>query len=70
MPKYIIGLGTGLPVLLFSVGLAFGAQSVTKWFHRVGQLEYYARKITGGIFIFAGLFYWWTYVILDILQDW
>ena len=67
---FIYGLGTGLPVLLFSVGLAFGAQSVTKWFHRVGHLEYYARKITGGIFIFAGLFYLWTYVILDLLQDW
>jgi cytochrome c-type biogenesis protein len=67
---FIYGFGTGLPVLLFSVVLAFGAQSVTKWFHRVGQLEYYARKITGGIFIFAGLFYLWNYVILGILQDW
>ncbi|HJX31309.1 MAG TPA: aromatic aminobenezylarsenical efflux permease ArsG family transporter [Thermodesulfobacteriota bacterium] len=67
---FIYGLGTGLPVLLFSVGLAFGAQSVTKWFHRVGRLEYYARKITGVIFIVAGLFYLWTYVILDLLQDW
>jgi cytochrome c-type biogenesis protein len=67
---FIYGLGTGLPVLLFSVVLAFGAQSVTKWFHRIGQLEYYGRKITGLIFIVAGLFYLWVYVILDILQDW
>ena len=66
---FIYGLGTGLPVLLFSMCLAFGAQSVTKWFHRVGQLEYYVRKITGVIFIGAGLFYLWTYVILGLLQD-
>ena len=66
---FIYGLGTGLPVLFFSMCLAFGAQSVTKWFHKIGQLEYYARKITGVIFIFAGLFYLWTYVILGILQD-
>ena len=66
----IYGLGTGLPVLLFSVGLTFGAQSVTKWFHRVGHLEYYGRKITGIIFIVAGLFYLWIYVILSILQNW
>ncbi|WAC07230.1 MAG: aromatic aminobenezylarsenical efflux permease ArsG family transporter [Thermodesulfobacteriota bacterium] len=65
----IYGLGTGLPVLLFSVCLALGAQSVTKWFHRVGHLEYYARKITGGIFIVAGLFYLWTYVISGILLN-
>jgi cytochrome c-type biogenesis protein len=66
---FIYGFGTGLPVLFFSMCLAFGAQSVTTWFHKVGRLEYYMRKITGVIFIFAGLFYLWTYVILGILQD-
>jgi len=63
------GFGTGLPVLLFSVCLAFGVQSVTKWFHKVGHLEYYARKITGVIFIIAGLFYLRIYIILGIFQD-
>jgi cytochrome c-type biogenesis protein len=66
---FIYGFGTGLPVLLFSVGLAFGAQSVTRWFQRIDCFEYYARKITGVIFISAGLFYLWTYVILRILQN-
>jgi cytochrome c-type biogenesis protein len=60
---FLYGLGTGLPVLLFSVCLAFGVQSVTTWFHKVGHLEYYARKITGVVFILAGLFYLWVYVI-------
>lgn len=66
---FIYGLGTGLPVLLFSLCLAFGAQSVTKWFHKAGRLEYYARKITGILFIFAGLFYLWTYVMSGILLN-
>jgi len=60
---FIYGLGTGLPVLLFSLCLSIGTQSVTKWFHKAGLLEFYARKITGILFIFAGLFYLWTYVI-------
>ena len=64
---FIYGLGTGLPVLLFSLCLTFGAQSVAKWFHKAGLLEYYVRKITGVIFIFAGLFYLWTYLISGIL---
>jgi cytochrome c biogenesis protein CcdA len=59
----IYGLGTGLPVLFFSVGIALGALSINKWFLRVSRIEYYMRKITGVVFILAGLFYLWVYVI-------
>jgi cytochrome c-type biogenesis protein len=67
---FIYGLGTSLPVLFFSVGIAIGALSINKWFLRISRIEYYMRKITGVVFILAGLFYLWAYVILKILQDW
>jgi len=47
----LYGLGTGLPVFLFAVLMAFGAQSVAKAFNRLTQLEWWVRRITGGIFI-------------------
>jgi len=53
----IYGVGTGLPVLIFAVLFSFGVTSVAKWFDRVAKLEKYARKVTGVIFIAAGLYF-------------
>ena len=64
---FMYGLGTGLPVLFFSVCIAIGAQSITRWFHRVSKLEYYTRKITGVIFILVGLYYIWAHYVLSML---
>jgi len=54
---FIYGIGTGLPVLLFAVGIALGVQSLSFWFNRLKKLECSMVKITGGIFIIVGLYY-------------
>jgi cytochrome c-type biogenesis protein len=60
---FIYGIGTGLPVLLSAVAVALGVASLSRWFHRITKLEYYARRITGGIFILAGLYYTGIYIL-------
>lgn len=54
---FIYGIGTGLPVLLFAVAIALGVTSLSHWFNKITKVEYYARKITGIIFILAGVYY-------------
>lgn len=66
---FIYGLGTGLPVLFFSITLALGIRSITRWFQRIGRFEHYSRKVTGIIFIGVGLFYSWNYILANILQN-
>jgi len=57
MLPFIYGIGTGLPVLIFAVAIAAGVTSLSRWFQNIAKIEYYARKITGVIFILAGLYY-------------
>ena len=58
---FIYGVGTGLPVLAFALALALGVTSLSHWFHKITQIELYTRKITGIIFVLAGLYYIWAY---------
>jgi len=60
---FVFGLGTGLPVVVFAIGVALGIKSMTRWFSRVAQLEVYMRKVTGAIFILVGIYYVWAYVV-------
>jgi len=60
---FIYGVGTGLPVFVFAVAIAFGVSSLSHWFHRVTKLEYYSRRITGVIFILVGLYYTGIYIV-------
>ncbi|MBI4706502.1 MAG: sulfite exporter TauE/SafE family protein [Candidatus Omnitrophica bacterium] len=60
---FIYGVGTGLPVFIFSVAIALGVTSMSHWFHKITKLEYYTRRITGVIFIFAGLYYIGIYIL-------
>lgn len=60
---FIYGVGTGLPVLFFAVGIALSAKSLSLWFNRLTKLEYYMKKITGGIFIIVGLYYIGVYLL-------
>ncbi|HQO38159.1 MAG TPA: aromatic aminobenezylarsenical efflux permease ArsG family transporter [Candidatus Omnitrophota bacterium] len=59
----IYGVGTGLPVLAFAVAIALGVTSLSHWFHRITRLEYYTRRITGAIFILAGVYYTGIYTL-------
>ncbi len=53
----IYGLGTALPVVLFAALLAFATQAVGKAYNRLKAFEYWARRVTGGVFIVIGLYY-------------
>ncbi len=53
----IYGIGTAVPVLVFAVLIAVSAQSVGKAFHVLSKIEWWARMITGGIFVLAGVYF-------------
>ncbi len=52
----VYGVGTALPVVAFSVLIAFGVKSLGRIFDRLTQVEKWARKLTAIIFIGAGLY--------------
>ncbi len=52
----IYGIGTGLPVLVFAVILAFGAHTVGALYRRLSLFELWARRATGIVFIVVGLY--------------
>jgi len=58
----LYGIGTALPVLLFALLLALGAQSLGKAFNKLTQIELWIRRITGGIFILIGIYYCLAYI--------
>lgn len=51
------GIGTGLPVIVFAFIIAFSFNSLGKAYNKLKQFEFWARKITGGVFILAGIYY-------------
>ena len=58
----LYGLGTGLPVFLFAVLIAFGAQSIGKAFNKLTQIEWWVRRITGVIFVLIGIYFCLTHI--------
>jgi len=52
----VFGVGTGLPVVLFAILLAAGAQWVGRAFHVLTRIEQVARPGTGVVFILAGIY--------------
>jgi cytochrome c-type biogenesis protein len=53
----IYGIGTALPVLVFAVLLATSAQSVGRAYNALAKIEWWARMVTGGIFIVVGIYF-------------
>jgi len=51
----LYGIGTALPVIGFALLIAFSVQSVGKAFNRLSQFEWWARRITAGIFLAVGV---------------
>jgi len=62
----IYGIGTGIPVVIFAIAIALSIQSLSHWFKRFAAFELYTRKITGAIFILAGLYFSWFYIIATL----
>lgn len=57
MLPLVFGLCTALPVVLFAVLIAFGANAVAGFFNRISAFEKWARRTTGVIFIVVGLYF-------------
>ena len=53
----IYGVGTAVPVLLVAFLLAYSAKSVGKTYNMLSKIEWWARQITGWVFILAGVFF-------------
>ncbi|MCK9438894.1 MAG: aromatic aminobenezylarsenical efflux permease ArsG family transporter [Patescibacteria group bacterium] len=53
----LFALGTGLPVIIFSILIAFSMQAVSKVFSAVSKIEKYLRYIVALIFIIVGVYY-------------
>lgn len=56
------GIGTAVPVVIFAVLLGVGMHSLSKWFKKITKFELWARRITGVIFIFVGVYYISTHI--------
>jgi hypothetical protein len=52
----VYGLGTGLPVFLFAVLIAVGAQRVGRAYNALTKFEKWARRVTGIVFIGLGIY--------------
>jgi len=58
----LFGFGTGIPVIVFAVMIAFGVRSVEAVFRGVTRVELWVRRITGAVFLVAGLYYTAVYI--------
>ena len=56
------GTATGLPVLLFAVLIALGANRVAHAYNRIVSFEQWARRITGILFILTGIYFCLTQI--------
>ncbi len=56
------GAGTGLPVIVIAMMIAFGAKSIGALFRKLTRVELWARRITGAIFIAVGVYYSLVYI--------
>jgi cytochrome c-type biogenesis protein len=50
----IYGIGTAVPVLLVAFLLAYSAQSVGKTYNALSKMEWWARQVTGWLFVLLG----------------
>lgn len=53
----LFGFGTGIPVIAFAAMIAFGVRSIEAVFRGVTRIELWVRRITGAVFIVAGIYY-------------
>jgi cytochrome c biogenesis protein CcdA len=58
----IYGVGTAVPVLLVAFLLAYSAQSVGKTYNVLSKIEWWARQVTGWIFVLLGAYFAFKYV--------
>lgn len=58
----LYGIGTALPVVIFSAVIAFAANRVSKAFNALSKIEPWMRRITAALFIFIGGYFCLIYI--------
>jgi cytochrome c-type biogenesis protein len=58
----LYGIGTSIPVVIFALILTYSANLVSKAFTSITKVEFWARKITGILFIITGIYFTLTYI--------
>jgi cytochrome c-type biogenesis protein len=53
----VYGIGTAVPVLIVAFLLAYSAKSVAKTYNALSQVEWWARMVTGNVFIVIGMWF-------------
>lgn len=53
----LFALGTGLPVIIFSIILAFSVEKVGKMYNAMGKIEKVMRYVVATIFLITGIYY-------------
>jgi cytochrome c biogenesis protein CcdA len=56
------GIGTAVPVLIFAVLVAIGSTYLNKIYQKVTKIEFWTKRVTGVIFILAGIYYVLVYI--------
>ncbi|MBI3117973.1 MAG: sulfite exporter TauE/SafE family protein, partial [Candidatus Hydrogenedentes bacterium] len=59
----VYAVGVALPVISFSLVIAFAAHRVGLIFERIGSFERYARNGTGAIFLLVGIYFTLAYTL-------
>jgi len=62
MPS-LYGIGTGVPVAVFALLVALGAQSVGKAFNILSRVEWWVRRGTGVVFILVGVYFVLSHIL-------
>lgn len=58
----VYGVGTAVPVLLVAFLLAYSANSIGRTYNVLSRVEWWARQITGWLFVFLGGYFILKYV--------
>jgi len=58
----LYGIGTAVPVIVFAFILTFSAKSLGQTFKRVAQVDKWARRATGTLFIGVGIYFCLRYI--------
>lgn len=53
----LFALGTGLPVIIFSILIVYSVQAMSKTFNTVQKIEKWLRYIIASVFILTGIYY-------------
>ena len=58
----VYGISTGVPVFVFAILIATSTRAVGQAYNKIAQFEWWARHITGTIFILVGVYFCLVYI--------